>query len=146
MAPAINQALVAMGFCHHFPRSMVFGPAKLGLGITHIHTQQEILRLQDITFHTSKNTFTGHLYRVSLEHLILEVGVGDKILDHPYNRFHILATNSLIKFTWKFLSDNELSLCYDITLPSFRLGDTPILAFFLSTNAPAEDLAKLNLC
>jgi hypothetical protein len=111
MSPAINQALVLMGFCRHFPRAVVFAPQKyLGLGIQHIHTMQEILRLQDIINHTLKATFTGQLHRASLEHLIIEVGVGTTVLEQPNISLSPLVTPSLIKHTWKFLDEHGMTL------------------------------------
>jgi hypothetical protein len=41
----------------------------------HIYTLQEIARLKDILQHTYDNTTAGKLYRTSLEHLILEIGI-----------------------------------------------------------------------
>jgi hypothetical protein len=76
MSPVLNYALPAMGVCRTFPRDLVFSPIKYaGLGIKHIYTLQEIARLKDILQHTYDNTTTGKLYRTSLEHLILEIGI-----------------------------------------------------------------------
>lgn len=127
MSPAINQAVVAMGFRCNFPREVVFAPQKyLGLSIPHIHMWQEILCLQVISTHTAKDTFTGHLYRASLEYLIIEVGVGESVLYQNYCALHFLATPSLIRHTWQFLSEYNITLKHDIKFSSFRSGDLPL--------------------
>jgi hypothetical protein len=71
---------------------------------------QEILRLQDIINHTLKATFTGQLHRASLEHLIIEVGVGTTVLEQPNISLSPLVTPSLIKHTWKFLDEHGMTL------------------------------------
>jgi hypothetical protein len=71
MAPALLQALPAMGVCRFFPRNIVHGPIfHMGLGIPHIHLVQEISRLKDMMHHTAIDTFTGQLYRGTLEAMI----------------------------------------------------------------------------
>jgi hypothetical protein len=60
MAPALFQALPAMGICRYFPRSVVYGPlSRMGLAIPHIHSLQEISRLKDMIHHSALGTFTG---------------------------------------------------------------------------------------
>ncbi len=101
MGPAIRQALNIMGFCHHFPGALVYAPLKYnGLGIGHINTIQEFKRLQMIISHTMTNTFTGLLYRASLENLIIEAGMGQDVLDMPFQEVECLTTKALIKSTW----------------------------------------------
>jgi hypothetical protein len=116
------------------------------LGIPHIYTWQEILCLQDITNHTAKDTFTGHLYRASLEYFIIEVGVGNTILEKSYRSLHFLATPSLIKNTWQFLSDHNITLKHDIRLLPFRVGYIPIMSLFLQQNITSDTLSRLNIC
>jgi hypothetical protein len=80
MAPALTQALPAMGVCRNFPRVICHSPISvMGLGIPHIHTLQEIAHLKDIIHHSAINTFTGQLYRGNLEAMILEVGFDTNI-------------------------------------------------------------------
>jgi hypothetical protein len=60
MAPIIEYILPALGICRNFPRSIVFAPKEFfGLGIQHLHTIQEILRLKDIVQHTFQESITG---------------------------------------------------------------------------------------
>jgi hypothetical protein len=85
MAPALNQGLVGMGFCRHFPRALVHSPARyMGLNIHHLHSSQENQRLKGIIEHTAISDFTGLLYRASLEHLLIELGMGEDSLEMPH--------------------------------------------------------------
>jgi len=132
MAPAVNQALVGLGLCRHFPRAMVFAPVRyLGLGIPHIHTVQDIQRLKGMIEHSAENNFTGLLYRATLENLIIEVGIGEDVLSTPYTETGILATQSSIKKSWEFQSTYDLCLKHDIKLPTFHHNDTPIMKFWV---------------
>jgi hypothetical protein len=44
----------------------------MGLSIPHLFTIQEIVHLKDIILHTFNETFTGPLYRTSMELFFIE--------------------------------------------------------------------------
>jgi hypothetical protein len=101
MAPGISQWLQSMGFCRNFLRDLVHNPIGWqGLGIPHLHTTQEIVRLQALINHTGTGSYTGLLYRASSENLILETGIGTDVLSLPFLDLSPLAINSLIKTSW----------------------------------------------
>jgi hypothetical protein len=103
MAPILRYCLPAMGYCRNFPRDVMFAPLMhMGLGIEHLYTVQEILRLKDIIFHNSYSTDTGSFYRISLELLLVEAGISSNLSDLPFSTLSCLATNSLIKSTGSF--------------------------------------------
>lgn len=53
MAPILKYGLPAMGICQNFPQKVVFFPVDvMGLGWTHLHTSQEIMRLEVLIKHT----------------------------------------------------------------------------------------------
>jgi hypothetical protein len=104
MSPILHYCLPAMGFCRNFPKDIVFAPIKdMGVGIEHLYTLQEILWLKDIIFHTTYDTDTGVLYRISLEVLLLEIGVSSDLSMLDYNLLSGLSTSSLVKSTWHFI-------------------------------------------
>ncbi len=147
MAPALLQALPAMGVCRHFPRNVVHGPlSHMGLGILHIHTLQEIYRIKDMLHHSSTDTFTGQLYRGTLEAMILEVVCGANVFQFPFNDLHQLATPALVKYTWLFTSVNDITIHHDIDLPLPRTNYTPIIKLFYEKGARGEILCLLNRC
>jgi hypothetical protein len=118
MAPILHYGLPAMGICRSFPRKIVFAPTKyMGLGFKHLYTIQEIARIKDIIHHSFQHTTTGHLYVTSMELLLLELGMGTILHNIPFISVANLATNSLVKSTWKFLYDHQIHLMHNIRLP-----------------------------
>jgi hypothetical protein len=147
MSPVINYALPAMGVCRNFPRALVYSPTKYkGLGIKHIHTLQEIAHLKDLLQHTYMNSTTGQLYHISLEYLILEVGIDSNLTSVDFNTYKMLATNSLIKNTWEFLQKNNIFLDHNIKVPPNTQYDKPLMPEFLKLNPTKSELEALNQC
>ena len=118
MAPILQYCLPAMRYCCNFPRDIVFCPAKyMGVNILHLYTLQEILRIKGIIYHTTHNTGTGSFYRISLELLLIELGMDTDLSLISYERFSALATPSLVKSTWQFQYEKNVRLQHDISLP-----------------------------
>jgi hypothetical protein len=125
---------------------MVFAPTEfLGLGLQHIHTTQEILRIKDILNHTFRNSTTGQLYKTSIELFFIEAGMGTSFLLVPKS-VNTLLSLSLIKSTWEFLLEHQITLDHDITYPPQRENDAVIMQEFLQQGATVEELMKLNMC
>jgi hypothetical protein len=147
MSPVLNYALPAMGICRNLPRDVVFSSTQYcGIGVKHIHTLQEITRLKDILHHTYLKLTTDQLYCTSLEYLILEVGMGINLADIPYDKYQHLATNCLLKSTWEFLSNHNINLQHDITVPKNTSYDYPIMPEFCKYNPTLPELIALNRC
>jgi hypothetical protein len=118
MAPILQYCLPAMGYCRNFPQDIVFCPAKyMGVNILHLYTLQEILRIKGIIYHTTYNTGTGSFYRISLELLLIELGMDTDLSLISYERFSALATPSLVKSTWQFQYEKNFRLQHNISLP-----------------------------
>jgi hypothetical protein len=64
--------------------------------------------LEDLIKHTYLKTTTGELYRTSLELLFIELGLGLDLQLIPYPDMAQMASNSLVKSTWKFLWDKKV--------------------------------------
>jgi hypothetical protein len=89
---------------------------------------------------------TGKLYRDSLELLLLELGKNVDISIIDFDAFSILATDSLVKSSWEFLYHNKVSLSHDITLPSSRVHDRPIMVAIYVTSFFIRELLAINKC
>jgi hypothetical protein len=118
----------------------------MGIGIQHIFTTQETRRLKNLIVHTALQTLSGDLFQASLETLIVEVGIGDDVLDYPYYQLCFLATKSLIKSTWQYLSKHQLRLLHDIKTPPLREGDLPLMRIFYEAGVREGDLLAINRC
>ncbi len=75
----------------------------MGLGLRHLHTTQELIRLKDLIAHNFQQTDTGKLYKTSLETLYIELGLGTDLDLIPLDIIHSLASNSLVKSTCLFV-------------------------------------------
>jgi hypothetical protein len=71
----------------------------MGIGIYHLFTLQEILRLKDMINHSYYGTDTGNLYQTSLELLLLEFGQGSNLFKISFTMYSRLATTSLYSAT-----------------------------------------------
>ena len=128
---------------------MGFGLAPLKynrLGIGHINTLQEIKRLQMIISHTVTNIFTWLLYRASIENLVVETGMGQDVLNMPFQEVGGLTSKALIKSTWKFINKHGITLQHDVKTWSFREDDAPIMRVFFQNNLLQEHLISINKC
>jgi hypothetical protein len=147
MSPALNQFLPSIGVCRNFPRSIVFAPLTVGgLGIAHLYTTQETARITNIIDHTANMTDTGKLHLASLENLIIETGFGNNTLNIPYQYTSFLATDSLIKSTWQFLSENDITLKHNVTTPTYRENDKPLMQVLYDSGVRDVDLFAINKC
>jgi hypothetical protein len=118
----------------------------MGLGIKHIHTVQEITRLNDILYHTMHDSLAGSLYKTSLSCLIVEVGLNAPLHTISYKKFGHLATTSLIKSTWEFLNQSQIELRHDLVMQAPCQGNRAIMDVLISLDPSKEQLASLNLC
>jgi hypothetical protein len=147
MAPILQYCLPAMGFCCNFSHAIIFCPAKyMGVNILHLYTLQEILHIKDIIYHTTYNTGTGSFYRISLEMLLLELGIDSDLSLISYNRFSALATPSLVKSTSQFLDENNFRLQHDNSLPVPRLHNRLLMIAILKCNPSLSQLLAVNKC
>jgi len=147
MAPAIKSGLNGAGICRHLPKALRHGPTShQGLELPHIYTLQGIARLTDLLNHNHLKTITGFLHRANLEQLIVGAGLGTHTLDYSHKRYGKLATFGLLEQTWKFLSDNNMKLHHDITVPTRREGDELIMIKLVDNNVSITELLAVQRC
>jgi hypothetical protein len=147
MAPVINYSLPAMGVCRNYPRDLVFSSTKYcGIGIKHIYTLQEIVRIKDILHLTYLQTTTGKLYRTSFEYLILELGMGTDLSSIDYDKYKLLASSGLVKSTWRFLFEHNITLNHDIIVPKNTVSDIPLMPELCRLNPSPLELEEINQC
>lgn len=133
MTPILKYLLPAIGVCHNFPRTLVYSLEQyMGIGVKHLHTTQEIYRIEDILSHVYQKSTTGQLYRTSLELLHIEVGMGTALHQIPPDMLTQLATDSLVKSTCQFLPLHNLVLHHDITQLPLRNNDHLLMLLFFT--------------
>jgi hypothetical protein len=147
MQPILTYLLPAIGVCRNFPRTLVYNSIKyMGLGIKHLFTTQEILRLRDIIFQVFQRSTTGKLYKTSLELLIIELGMGTDLHLVPVDVIRSIATDTLIKSTCLFLNTHNLELHHNINMTPLREGDQLLMQVFYLQNPTPEVFSILNRC
>jgi hypothetical protein len=147
MSILLQYALPALGFCRTFPRAIVFSPKEyFGLGILHLHTIQEILRLKDIIKHQFAQTLTGLLYSTSLEYLHLELGSFNQLATISFSIFSPITTDSLVKSSWQFLHTNNLHLRTSLQWNPPRERDRLIMELVTSYTTDYGKIGAIKKC
>ena len=100
-----------------------------GLGLKNLFVNQGIIHVCDIIEHTWMKIITGHFIQMSLESLRIELGINQCILQANYYDYQdIILTSSWLQFTWKFMTDNDLSLTIDVaTIKPIREHDKHLM-------------------
>jgi hypothetical protein len=118
----------------------------MGLGIKHLQTTQEILRIKDILCHTFLRSTTGRLYRTSIENFFIELGMGTDLNLVSHEAIESLTTTSLVKSSFHFLKTHNLELRHDIEIPLPRRGDKVIMQELWFCSPTPYELVALNRC
>ena len=107
--------------CQNFPRAAVYGPKEEGgLRITNIYTYQGCTHLATLIEHIDAKDMTGDLLQSSLEHAMIEVGVGRSLFTLDYNKFEHILTDCWIKHLWLFCHEHSIQLI-DLFSPTLAL-------------------------
>jgi hypothetical protein len=111
MAPILMSGLNALGMQRHLPRAVVYAPLKYqGLAVPNLYVETGIQHISLVLQETYHNSPTGKLLCMSIEAAKVEVGVGGSLFMQPFERFGILATESWVKHTWRFLSEHGITI------------------------------------
>ena len=87
--------LPRLGAARTLPNVYQFAPLEYqGLDLRHSYTEQAIHQLHRVLVHGTADITTGHLFRTSLEHMQLEVGIGTPVLKSDFATWGHLATQS----------------------------------------------------
>ena len=148
LAPILRYCLPALGICRNFTRKLVFLKLDyMGLDIKHLFILQEIARIKDIVFHTFNDTLTGRLYRASMEHFFLEIGINPTNLTiNQYSNIEHLATPSLAKLAMIFLLQYKVILKHPIAFKLQRVRDQMIMEALIAMDILLDELMACNLC
>ena len=149
LSPALMAGLPSSGVVRTIPRKIVHGPKKFqGLGVDNLYTLQGIAHTAVLIRHgKSMDHFNGQLLRANIEQAKLEVGTNGPLFTQDYLTFSCLLTHCWVKHTWKFLSENNMTI--EDSLPDVRLrreGDALLTNLFVAAGYSGQDLQRLNRC
>jgi hypothetical protein len=97
---------------------------------------------------TYSNSPTGTLLGMSMEVMKVEIGVGGSLFTQSFDRYGILATDSWVKHTWKFLYEHGITIedkVGDIQLKR-RGRDDYLIRIFSQYRYKGVALKWLNAC
>ena len=131
-----------------FPRALAYAPKKYqGLGITNLYVKQASKHIQKILKFGKSSTLTGQLIRCTVEQLKLETGLPGPALGQNFRTAGLLATNSWIKETWKYLASHGMEIRDTTDDPALRCkNDKPIIPMLIAGGYKGTELRILNLC
>jgi hypothetical protein len=143
--------LPRMGIVRNAARKVVFGSSKYcGLGLDHLATIQNYLRLQYLIGHIRSKSITSKLIRQQLDYTQLEIVCSAQVLGQDDNRYSqtILCPN-WITAIWESLHACKASVSINsdwIPQPA-RIGDTTIMEELTgSALVNKRDLTDINRC
>jgi exonuclease III len=149
MWPLLQSILPRAGVNRNIHRSILYGPIeRQGLGARDPYLLQGIYHVRDMQEHLWKNTSTGKFHKINLEQLRLEIGSNADILRTNYKRFEdVILTPSLIQDTWRFMSEHQITMIYNIqTFPLPCAEDKVLMDEFLTATIPKSELKTINRC
>ena len=150
MSPVLAQFLPKMGINRNIKRDILYATSAVqGFNLRNPYISQGVEHVKDICENLWKETLTGHLLKCNLEQLRIEIGENVDILSSNYYDFEPqLLTQSYIRNTWKFVSENNITL-NDATafIRHNRDGDCELMSSFRNNDSiPVGNLKILNRC
>ncbi len=111
MWPILRTYLPKSGVNRRIPRTVLYGPIHLqGLGLHNPYHTQGASHIVDLIENTWKGTITGNLILQSLQHLRIELGTNQNILESKIADFKpLLLTESWIRHVWGFMSKEGIT-------------------------------------
>jgi hypothetical protein len=121
MEDAIRTGIQTSGFVKTLPFSLVFSPEKYGGGgLFNPYVYQGIHQLKAMVDHGyNMPDPTGKLMRCEAQSVLLELGTGDTLLSHDFQKYGCFATNCWMKCAWQFTQRFNIQIYTD--LPSVQL-------------------------
>jgi hypothetical protein len=145
---AIQQILAASGFNRNLPRTVVFGPTRLGgLGFTHLYTEQGLMQIHSYIRHTRANDEIGQTMQILLDNTQLAAGISKHILQEP-SRKNIQYTGShWFNSMHKFLYENNLAISTPKAyLPKPRRINDQLLMDIAHETCQSKQIQQINAC
>ena len=145
MAKVLDVSLPAGGVWRHMPRAVVHGPIdQMGLGIPDLYVVQGSQHIRNWVSHCTAGTTTGRLLRHSLEAMSVEVGSGQDVWKTDFYTYGHLATQSLAKATWHFMTEGHIEMTHPVWIPHLRENDSFIIATAVRLGWKGKRLEHVN--
>ena len=150
MAPLLYTAIPYIGVNRNFPREMVHAPLTMqGLAVPDLYVEQGLGHLQRFVETTMRPLdITGHLFKVSVEQMAMELGISGCPFAQPHGTWRPLATDCLVTHMWDFANRYQLRLQSAIShFPMERQGDEMLMEYLIPRKVSNPRIMKsINRC
>ena len=120
-APLRKQGMPECGIKRSLPYRVVDGPPRShGLGYKRLFYRWGEKHTEVVMKHGHSPSVTGDLLRACLERHQLETGCGKPVFENPYLHRGDYSTKTWARQTWKFLSDFDIRIETDQSMPSLQ--------------------------
>lgn len=148
MGRLYRSLLPRMGVNRHIAVPLRHGSLALaGLDLPDLYLYQGSQQVAMFLQLYGSETNEGHLLRVSLEHLQLEVGIGAQVLSSDFATYGFLATPSWLTSLWEFISFYRIKVVTSCQPPPIcRQNDSYIIEALLQEGFSREEVKAANRC
>ena len=148
MYPVISSVLAKAHVVRTIPRDILYGPKKYqGFGLTNLHVYQGCTQIAQLIQFSSTRTELSNIHDISLQNMIMELGVTKVPFQLSYEIHEKCATPCLMKHIWKFCKEYNVFLHNHIaTYSPLREKDINLMEEFASNGIHGSHLAQLNRC
>ena len=148
MKPLLHSVLGKAKIVRTIKRAVLYGPQlRQGFGLTNLYVYQGCAQIVQLIQFFGTNTELGKVHNITLQHLMMELGVPGIPFQQDYKVLYHCATDSLIKHVWKFCHEHKITL--NKSMKHFtpqRQGDQCLMTIFIAHGYKGSQLASINRC
>ena len=148
--PLLKVLLPKIGISRTISRDVLYGPKSIqGIGLKDMYLVQGLSHITSIIEHQWKDSITGFFIKSNLEQLRLEIGENGNIFHKNYDLHdQCLLTDSWIRHTWKFATENNIQINDNTTnIPDRRYNDSSIMATIREDGSyTRSEIQQVNQC
>ena len=151
-AAAINnqvvyQCLPVCGFNRHFPREVVYGPARYGgMGWENLRSIQILEKVKFFIRHVRADEKLGKLIQILVESVQLQAGISESVLNTKI-RWEVYVESTWLSSLKEGLHEIDGGIVTSFKTPPLqRKFDRALMEIFCSWNLKKKELQSLNRC
>ena len=119
--------------------------AFFGVGCPHPSVDCLTRQLSLVLIHFGSNTAVGKILRISMEIMIIELGMGTQPFQVDYNKYGWLVTASWLKSLWEKADRVGITLTESVVeMPMPRENDNWLMQIFAENGYRGDELIQLN--
>lgn len=121
------------------------GRGFFGSGCPHLGVEATISGLEKLLIHYGCDMVVGRKLQVSVEFLVMELGISAQPFCQDYSALHYLVTDCWLKFLWEKIWQFWLTITLgNVDCHPPRVGDDWLMRHLMALEFSPKDLARLN--